>query len=309
MSSTADCQSKQSWPTGRHDIIYCDCQSKQWQPTGRQKSSNSVSAQSLHERIFMTISWGLKGLIRLFMEPFLLPRVHDSYACEGSQCVIWNEILWFQCCGRSSCSTWNKSWVGAWECGYLTDYRTQVHLSNLGIPLHNRKGGGGEVRLVWRYKVSPYGDCTATEKPRTKLWPSFSAITKSSHSTFMLCIALALLSASVHETTLDFLLIPALTWPCRYSSQVILVSSFRGFDRTPQPPLGTSLGTLKPQNLRLLNDLVMYWGRNWQSPSTVYPRLWLLIRKPSQSATLAHWIHVDWMHFTHMEEFRMILVR
>ena len=41
-------------------------------------------------------------------------------------------------------------------------------------------------------------------------WPSFSAISRSSHSTFMLCTALALLSASVYNITLDFVLILAL---------------------------------------------------------------------------------------------------
>jgi len=51
-------------------------------------------------------------------------------------------------------------------------------------------------------------------------WPSFSVISMSSHSNFMFCTALVLLSASAHNTTLSFLLIPALTCsylPCIYS--------------------------------------------------------------------------------------------
>jgi len=41
-------------------------------------------------------------------------------------------------------------------------------------------------------------------------WLSLSAISRSSHSTFMLCTALALLSASMYNITLDFVLILAL---------------------------------------------------------------------------------------------------
>jgi len=40
---------------------------------------------------------------------------------------------------------------------------------------------------------------------------SFSVIRKASHSNFMLCTALPLLSASIHKTRLAFLLVPAVT--------------------------------------------------------------------------------------------------
>jgi len=44
-----------------------------------------------------------------------------------------------------------------------------------------------------------------------KNFPSLSVISKSLHSTFMLCTALALLSVSMQDTMLAFLLIPEST--------------------------------------------------------------------------------------------------
>ena len=69
-------------------------------------------------------------------------------------------------------------------------------------------------------------------------------ISKSPHSTFMLCTALTLLYAFVYYVKLAFLLIPAITcsyMPCRYSCHVILASLFRKFDQPPRTPLAMIL--------------------------------------------------------------------
>lgn len=57
---------------------------------------------------------------------------------------------------------------------------------------------------------------------------------KTCHCIFMFCTTL--LCASVHSTTLAFLLIPAMTWPHKFSSDMILVRSCRVFNWTPSPP-------------------------------------------------------------------------
>jgi len=70
--------------------------------------------------------------------------------------------------------------------------------------------------------VYPYRGCKAW---KNLLWSScrFQPISKSSHSTYMLCTALPPLTASMHQTTLAFPLIPAMT--CSYKL-------FRRFDWT-----------------------------------------------------------------------------
>ena len=111
--------------------------------------------------------------------------------------------------------------------------------------------------LVQRGVRSPLETyCTeAVQQPRKRakcrklFWPSFSVIGMSSYDNFMLCTALVLLSASVHNTTPAFLLIPALTCsylPCIYSGHMLLVGLLRGFNRTYRtyrtlPPPATDL--------------------------------------------------------------------
>ena len=73
--------------------------------------------------------------------------------------------------------------------------------------------------------MSPCGGCVVTTncmKCGNFFSLSFVVISKSSNSTSMLYTALALLSVSIHDTTLSFLLITAMTWPCRYSSHMSL---------------------------------------------------------------------------------------
>ena len=180
--------------------------------SGCWQEDKSPQIQFQHNHYTKESSWpfpeGWKVWLDCLWNHFSYHECMIINTCEGSQCVIWM-VLWFQCFGRSSCSTWNKSWVGAWECSYLTDYCTQVHVSNLGIPLHTH-GGGGE-NLSGGIKCPHMETAQLLRNQRKKLWPSFSIINKSSHSTFLLCTALVLLSAFVHDTTLAFLLIPAMT--------------------------------------------------------------------------------------------------
>lgn len=82
-------------------------------------------------------------------------------------------------------------------------------------------------------------NCT---KYRKTFWPSFSVTSKSAHSNYMFCSALPLLSdfCFCAQYNTGLLLIPGM--PCMYCSQ-ILVSSFRGFDETPQTSPEYRVGT------------------------------------------------------------------
>jgi len=87
-------------------------------------------------------------------------------------------------------------------------------LKSWGSPVWHQKIPG----LVWRWcHWFKRENMWNVEK---LFWPLFSVIGMSYHGKFMLCTTPVLLSASARNTTLTFLLIPALTFshlPCTYS--------------------------------------------------------------------------------------------
>ena len=109
------------------------------------------------------------------------------------------------------------------------------------VLLHNLHYNNATAQGSGRGLVPPYTEAAHVQQPRNrmkckkKIWSLFSGISTSSHSKFMPCTAQPVLPASMHNTTLTFLLIPTTTGsylPCMYSSHLMLVSSFKGFDQS-----------------------------------------------------------------------------
>ena len=153
---------------------------------------------TVHEHTFTSIAPSHMHILAPTPPAFppLLPPPVITQVGSNWVTVSWSELV---CAGGHIIVSYTIRYIESSRYSYFRyisfspGFRYAV---NCLVPKPGLVRGGG---LIWSHEVSLYRGCPAAEIPEAwKIFlPSFSVNSKSSHSTFMFCTVLALLSASM----------------------------------------------------------------------------------------------------------------